>query len=65
METIDARTAQNLDHHLDDFGVHHRGFRSDCLRADLVELPEAAFLRALATEHRADIVILLDAGNLI
>ncbi len=65
METFHPRAAQQLDHHFDHFGVHHRRFRADGLRADLIELAEAAFLRALAAEHRAQVVELLDAGNLI
>ena len=56
---------QNLHHHLDDFGVHQRRFRPDGLRADLEELPVAPLLRALAAEHRTDVVELLHAGTLV
>ena len=56
---------QDLDHHLDHFGVDDRRFRPDRLRADLKELAVAALLRALAAEHRADVVELLHARKLI
>ena len=39
--------------------------RADGLRADLKELPVAAFLRALTAEHGAHVIELLHAGTLI
>ena len=65
VEVFQSRAAQDLDHHLDHFGVHDRRFRSDGFRADLEELAVAALLRALAAEHGSDVVELLDAGNLV
>ena len=56
---------QDLDHQLDDFGVDQRRFRPDGLRADLEELAVAPLLRALAAEHRAEVVELLHAGTLV
>ena len=65
LEAVEPDTAQDLDHHLDHFGVDRRRFGPDRLGADLVELPVAALLRALAAEHRADVVELLHAGLLV
>ena len=62
---LQSRAAQDLDHHFDHFGIDDRRFRADGFRADLKELAIAALLRALAAEHRADVVELLDAGNLV
>jgi hypothetical protein len=53
------------DHHLDHFGIDKRRFRPDRFRADLEKLPIAAFLRALAPEHRADVIELLHARALV
>ena len=64
-EALEPDALQDLDHQLDDLGVHHRGFRSDGLRADLEELAVAAFLRPLAAEHRADIVKFLHTRPLV
>ena len=60
-----AFLAQELHHHLDHFGVDDGRFRADGLRADLIELAVAALLRALAAEHGAHVVELLDAGDLV
>ena len=65
MKPLEADALEDLDHHLDHFGVDHRRFRPDGLRADLEELAVAALLRTLAAEHRADVVELLHAGPLV
>ena len=65
LNSFQPAAAEQLHHHLDHFRIDHRRFRADGLRADLEELAETAFLRALAAEHRAHVVELLDAGNLV
>ena len=65
LETGEAGALEDLHHHLDHFGIHRGGFRADGLGADLVELPVAALLRALAAEHGAEVVELLHAGTLV
>ena len=65
LKSFQARAPKQLHHHLDDLGVHRRRFRTDRLRADLVELAVTALLRPLAAEHRADVVQLLQARLLI
>ena len=61
----EAGALEDLDHHLDHFGIDHRRFRTDGLGADLEELAVAALLRTLAAEHGADVVELLHAGALV
>ena len=65
MKSVEPGAREDLDHHLDHFGVDEGRFRADGFRADLEELAVAAFLRALAAEHGADVVELLHAGALV
>ena len=62
---MSAGAREDLHHHFDDFGIDDGRFGADGFRADLKELPVAAFLRALAAEHGADVVELLDARALV
>ena len=65
LETGQASPLEDFHHHLDHLGIHVSGFRADGLGADLVELPVAALLRALAPEHGPQVVELLHAGTLV
>ncbi len=65
LETAEADCLEDLDHHLNDFGIDHRRFRTDGFGADLEKLPVAALLRPLTAEHRADVVELLHARPLV
>ena len=51
--------------HLEDFHVNQRILRPQDFRSDLIELAVAPFLRALAAEHGADVVKLLDAALVV
>ncbi len=62
---LEPDALEDRDDHLDHFGVDHGRLRPDGLRADLKELAIAALLRALAAEHRAHVVELLNAGPLV
>src|SRR5712692_9337391 len=65
MKTIETGATQQFRHHRDDFGIYQGRLGADRLGADLIELAETALLWALPAEHRADVVILLDARNLV
>ena len=64
-EAGQSGSREHLRHHLDDFGVDKRRFRSNGFRANLKELPVAALLRALAAKHRAHVIKFLHARLLI
>ena len=65
MILANADALEKQHEHLDDFHVNQGILRAQDFRADLVELAVAPFLRALAAEHGADVVELLDAALVV
>ena len=65
LEIGEPRVLQNIGRKGDDFSVGLVRFRADRLRSDLIELPVAALLRALAAKHGTDVEPLLHFGGLL
>src|ERR1700677_3662451 len=65
LKALQPSPAKQIDHHLDYFRIHRWRFRTDGLRANLIELSIPALLRTLAPEHGTDVIELLQAGVLV
>ena len=65
MILADADALEEQHEHLDDFHINQRVLRPEDFRTNLVELAVAPLLRALAAEHGADVVELLDAALVV
>ncbi len=65
MILADADALQEQHQHLEDFHVNQGVLRTQNFRPDLIKLAVAPFLRALAPEHRAEVVKLVNPALVV